>query len=71
MDNITSMQIYNSVLSLNDTSSIIITHQLNVNVLSKCDRIYVMKNGSVVEEGTLDQLLEKREYFYNLYSVNI
>ena len=71
LDNITGLQIYNSVLSLTDTSSIIITHQLNANVLSKCDCIYVMKNGSVIEEGTLEELLEKKEYFYSLYSVNI
>lgn len=71
LDNITSSQIYNSVFNLNNTSTILITHQLNKNTLGKCDYIYVMKNGSIVEEGSLNQLLEKKEYFYSLYNVNI
>lgn len=71
LDNITGFKIYNSVLSLKETASIIITHQLNENFLSKCDCIYVMKNGSIIEEGTFEKLLEKKGYFYNLYSINI
>lgn len=70
LDNITSAQIYNSVLNLKNTSTIIITHQLNENILGKCDYIYVMKNGSIVEEGSLNQLLNKKGYFYSLYNVN-
>lgn len=70
LDNITASQITNSVLSLKDTSSIVITHQLNYNLLSKCDYIYVMKNGRVIEEGKLDQLIDNKLYFYNLYNVN-
>jgi ATP-binding cassette, subfamily B, bacterial len=70
LDNITASQITNSVIELKDTSSIIITHKLNYNLLSKCDYIYVMKNGRVIEEGQLDQLIDNKLYFYNLYNVN-
>lgn len=70
LDNITASQITNSVLTLKDTSSIVITHQLNYNLLSKCDYIYVMKNGRVIEEGKLDQLIDNKLYFYNLYNVD-
>lgn len=71
LDNITSAQINNTVLNLSNNSTILITHQLNENILGKCDYIYVMKNGRVVEEGSLKQLLDKKEYFYSLYNVNI
>lgn len=70
LDNITTNKIINSVLSLEDTSSIVITHQLNYDLLSKYDYIYVMKNGEVIEEGKLQGLLENKSYFYSLYNVN-
>ncbi|TGY44269.1 ABC transporter ATP-binding protein [Clostridium sartagoforme] len=70
LDNITANEINNSVLSLQDTSTIVITHQLSYNLLSKCDYIYVMKNGRIIEEGSLEELIDNKLYFYNLYNVN-
>ena len=58
------------MLSLQDTSTIVITHQLSYNLLSKCDYIYVMKNGRIIEEGNLEELIDNKLYFYNLYNVN-
>ena len=71
LDNITAKNIYDSLLKLENTSSIIITHQLNTNFLSQCDYIYVMKNGHLIEEGTFKELLDSKKYFYGLYSINI
>ena len=70
LDNITTNKIINSVLNLENTCSIVITHQLNYDLLSKYDYIYVMKNGQVIEEGKLDTLLKNKSYFYSLYNVN-
>lgn len=70
LDNITANEINNSVLSLKDTTTIVITHQLSYNLLNKCDYIYVMKNGRVIEEGSFEELLDNKLYFYNLYNVN-
>lgn len=70
LDNITANEINNSVLSLQDTSTIVITHQLSYNLLSKCDYIYVMKNGRIIEEGNFEELIDNKLYFYNLYNVN-
>lgn len=70
LDNITANEINNSVLSLQDTSTIVITHQLSYNLLIKCDYIYVMKNGKVIEEGNFEELIDNKLYFYNLYNVN-
>lgn len=69
MDNINANKIMNNILELNECGNIIITHQLNFNVLSKCEHIYVMKKGKVIESGNLNQLLDKKGYFYNLYNI--
>lgn len=69
VDNINADKIMENILSLKDCGNIIITHQLNYKVLSKCRKIYVMKQGKVVEEGNLNQLLDKKGYLYSLYSV--
>ena len=70
LDNITASEIINNVIRLEDTTSIIITHALDYNLLSKCDYIYVMKNGNIIEQGKLEQLIQNQSYFYNLYSVS-
>ena len=50
-------------LSKNRTT-IIIAHRLST--IMKADKIYVMKNGEIVEEGTHQQLLEKNGYYKTL-----
>jgi len=50
-------------LSRNRTT-IIIAHRLST--IMKADKIYVMKNGEVVEEGTHQELLEQNGYYKTL-----
>lgn len=47
-------------------TTIIIAHRLST--IIKCDKIYVMENGKIIEEGNHKELLEKREYYYKLWS---
>ncbi|MDY5911340.1 MAG: hypothetical protein SPJ62_04905 [Inconstantimicrobium porci] len=44
----TAKAIFGSIFNLKGTSCIIITHQLDDDVLDKCDCIYVMKNGQLL-----------------------
>ncbi len=44
-----------------DCTCIMITHRYPV--VKQCDYIYVMKNGSIVAQGTHDKLLNESEYF--------
>jgi len=45
---------------------IVIAHRLST--IKDCDRIYVMESGKITEEGTFDELYEKKGYFHELVS---
>ncbi|NOW06968.1 peptidase domain-containing ABC transporter [Clostridium beijerinckii] len=48
-------------------TTIIIAHRLST--IMRCNMIYVIDKGKIVEAGTHKELLEKRGYYYNLWSV--
>jgi ATP-binding cassette subfamily B protein len=55
------------LLSKNRTT-IVIAHRLST--VRRSDFIYVLKQGKVVEKGTHDELLENKDYYHKLYSMN-
>lgn len=68
LDAQTAHQVSNAILDLNLTR-IVVTHKLEESLLRRFDSILVMKNGGIAEQGSFDELMEKREYFYSLYMV--
>ncbi|AAM24406.1 ABC-type multidrug transport system fused ATPase/permease subunit [Caldanaerobacter subterraneus subsp. tengcongensis MB4] len=48
-----------------------VTHKLDPDILKRYDEIFVMEDGEIVERSTLDELLEKRGYFYYMYNYGI
>ena len=65
LDNKTEIEIQSSLDELLVwKTSIIIAHRLST--IKKVDRIFVLKDWNIVEEGKYDELLEKKWYFYNL-----
>ena len=48
-------------------TSIIIAHRLAT--IQKADKIIVMDQGKIVEQGTHAELLEKKGYYSNLYNI--
>jgi ABC-type multidrug transport system fused ATPase/permease subunit len=45
-------------------TAIVIAHRLST--IQKANLIVVMQNGEIVEKGSHDQLLSKKEAYYNL-----
>ena len=70
LDAETAERVTGAILDLEGITRIIVTHDLDRPILSRCDEIIVLKNGSVVEQGTFDCLMEKKEYFYSLFTVS-
>jgi len=52
-----------------DSTLIIISHRLSI--LSICDLVYVMNKGEIVESGTHEELLSKRNLYRKLYERQI
>lgn len=50
---------------LKGRTSFVIAHRLST--IQKADRIFVVDDGRIIEEGTAKELLEKKGVYYNLY----
>lgn len=50
---------------LKGRTSFVIAHRLST--IQKADRIFVVDKGTIIEEGTSKELLEKKGAYYNLY----
>lgn len=67
LDAITESAIYNNINQLN-IMQIVVTHRLNI--IKNFDKIYVISNGEIVEEGTQEQLLNNKRIFYQMVSLS-
>lgn len=69
LDAQTSYQVTNDILKLDGITRIIVTHALVGSLLRQYDGIIVLKDGHIVENGTFEDLMELKGYFYALYTV--
>jgi NHLM bacteriocin system ABC transporter ATP-binding protein len=65
LDNITQKHVADSLAKMKCTR-IVIAHRLST--IKDCDKIYVLENGKVTEEGTFDELYANKGYFHELVS---
>ncbi len=70
LDAETAYQVSNAILGLNGITSIVITHSLDENLLKQYDGILTLKNGSIAEKGTFNELMAKKGYFYSIFTVS-
>jgi ATP-binding cassette subfamily C protein len=69
LDNETASSIEKSILNLIDLTCVVVTHKLSKELLKRYDGIIAMKGGKIVEQGSFDQLIDSKGYFYSMYSM--
>lgn len=69
LDAQTAHQVTSDLLDLTGVTRIIVTHRLEESLLRRYDGILVLKDGRIAETGTFDELMEKKGYFYALFTV--
>lgn len=70
LDAETANQVAEALLRLQGVTCIIVTHALEEGILKQYDKIFTLKSGSIVESGTFDELIEKKGYFYSLFTIS-
>ena len=70
LDSQTSYEVLDAILKLDGYTRVIVTHDLDENILCRCTGLMALKNGTVWETGTFRELMEKKGYFYSLYTVS-
>ena len=70
LDAQTAFQVSGSILDLEDMTRIVVTHALDENLLKRYDCLLTLKNGSITESGSFDDLMTRKGYFYSLYTVS-
>ena len=69
LDNQTAFEVTDAILHLDGLTRIVVTHRLDEALMDQYDEIIVLKDGRVREAGTYRQLMEKKEFFYSLFTL--
>ena len=65
----TAHQVSSDILDLTGMTRIVVTHSLEEALLRRYDGIFVLKNGTLAERGSFDELMQRKGYFYALFTV--
>lgn len=66
----TAFSITNAILDIKNLTKIVVTHRLEESILKRYDKIFVMQNGNLIEQGTFEELMQVNGYFHSLYTVS-
>jgi len=70
LDAETSFGVLDAILNLEGYTRVIVTHDLDENILRRCTGLFALKNGTVSEQGSFDELMAQKGYFYSLFTVS-
>ena len=70
LDAETSFEVLDVIMKLDGYTRIIVTHDLDENILRRCNGLFTLKKGEVSEQGTFDELMDQKGYFYSLFTVS-
>ena len=71
LDNQVTTEIESSILDIQNLTVLVVTHKLNKSMLKKYNRILFMKNGVIVEDGSFDNLMDRKGEFYKLVELSM
>ena len=71
LDSQTAYKVSSDILDLTGLTRIVVTHSLDEKLMKRYDKILVMKNGRIEEQGTFDELMARRKYFHALFTVEV
>ncbi len=66
LDPITEKRIVENLLSIKDRTMIFIAHRLSI--AKKVNKVVVMRDGKIIEQGTHQELLNHHQEYYNLWN---
>lgn len=67
IDSLTETMVQKAINNLSQNKTIIIiAHRLTT--VEECDNIFVLQNGSLVEQGNHNSLLKRKSVYYELYN---
>lgn len=69
LDAKTAFNVSQAILDLKDMMRIVVTHSMDENLLKQYDLVLTIKNGTVIESGSFEELIKKKGFFYSLYTI--
>ncbi len=70
LDNENALRIEQNVLDLENITCIEVTHRMVPGLLRQYDKILVMENGRIVEQGSFEELMVRGDVFQHLYAAS-
>lgn len=69
LDNQTAHQVIRDLLDLPELTEVVVTHRLERDLLERYDRIIVLQDGQVREQGPFQDLMRQKGLLYSLYTL--
>ena len=70
LDNQTAFEVTDAILDLDGLTRVVVTHRLEAALLERYDEIVVLRAGQICERGRFQELMDRKGYFYSLYTVS-
>ena len=70
LDSRTAWEVTDAILRLEGLTRLVVTHRLEAALLERYDEILVLRGGTLCEKGTYQSLMDRKGYFYSLYTVS-
>lgn len=71
LDSQTAYEITDAILRLDGLTRLVVTHRLERTLMEQYDGILVLRDGRLTEQGTFGELMEKKGYFYSLFTLSV